>query len=82
MREVTARFHTGSEVNEEKAFYLDGILLSDYQGSFVFRVLTHALKKQDVIDVYEYRTVELSEKVSVDQIEPLSLLDYVKLIAK
>ncbi|MEG9297038.1 hypothetical protein V6B33_11280 [Mangrovibacillus sp. Mu-81] len=83
MRKVNVHFHGEEEVTKEPAYLIgDNIIVSDYHHGLVFRIVTVGYLDGDNYLVRDYRMAELNEKVSVEHIEKMSLLDYVSVVAK
>jgi hypothetical protein len=83
MRKVRVHFINDPQASEEQATLIGGnLLVFDYPNVMYFRIIVRGYV--DGSDVYldAYKTAELSEKVPADQIEQLTLLEYIRKVAR
>jgi hypothetical protein len=83
MRRINVHFQGEEEVTKEPAYLIDdNIIVSDYSHGLVFRIVTKGYLDGENYLVIDYRMAELDEKVSIEHIEKMSLLDYVSVVAQ
>ncbi|MFD2681488.1 hypothetical protein [Bacillus seohaeanensis] len=81
MRKVTVHFHNDDVDTQEQAYLFGGnILLSIYGDTLYFRLVTVGLRQQTDFHVRDYKVLELpGSGVSVEKLDSISLVDYVRL---
>ena len=82
-RQVTVHYIGDPLAPTEQATLIDGNLLAfDYPDMMYFRIIVRGYVDGDQVHLDAYKVAELSGKVPADQIEQLTLLDYIRLIAR
>lgn len=82
MRKVNVHYINDPQATTEQATLIDGNLLAfDYPDIMYFRIIVRGYVDGNDVYLDAYKVVELNDKVPADQIEQLTFLEYIRLIA-
>jgi hypothetical protein len=82
-REVIVHFINDPQAQDEQATLIGGnLLVFDYPNVMYFRIIVRGYVDGNHVYLEAYHTAELSEKVPADHIEKLTLLEYIRKVAR
>jgi hypothetical protein len=83
MRRVTVHYTDDPQAADEQATLVDGnLLVFDYPDVMYFRIIVRGYVANNYVYLDAYKVVELNDKVPADQIEQLTLLEYIRKVAR
>lgn len=83
MRKVNVHYINDSQAPTEQATLIDGNLLAfDYPDMMYFRIIVRGYVDGNHVHLDAYMVAELGDKVPADQIEQLTLLEYIRTVAR
>ncbi|WP_226677063.1 hypothetical protein [Rossellomorea aquimaris] len=82
-RKVTVHYINDPQAPTEQATLIDGNLLAfDYPDMMYFRIIVRGYVDGNQVHLDAYKVVELDGKVPTDRIEQLTLLEYIRKVAR
>jgi hypothetical protein len=83
MRKVTVHYTNDPQAPDEQATLIDGnLLVFDYPDVMYFRIIVRGYVDGNDVYLDAYKVVELNDKVPAERIEQLTLLEYIRLMAR
>lgn len=83
MRNVTVHYIGDPQAPAEQATLIDGNLLAfDYPDMMYFRIIVRGYVDGNHVHLDAYKVAELNGKVPADQIEGLTLMEYIRKVAR
>jgi hypothetical protein len=82
-RKVTVHYTDDPQAPDEQATLIDGnVLMFDYPFEMYFRIIVRGYVDGNHVYLDAYHNTELSDKIPADQIEKLTLLEYIRKVAR
>ncbi|MCA1059770.1 hypothetical protein LCL96_12510 [Rossellomorea aquimaris] len=82
-RRVTVHYINDPQAPTEQATLIDGNLLAfDIPNVLCLRIIVRGYIDGNQVYLDAYNEVELTDKIPVDQIEKLTLLEYIRMVAR